>query len=130
MSTAAYVFEVGDQAWTGADTRGRVDDRRHHDGANLYSVGGRWWAEAELERGTAPAATPLINDADIDLLVLALGRMARDLYQHPDQHPPFTWKQAVSLQTRIGANKQALTVIAAGVAPVASMAEIPTSGTE
>jgi hypothetical protein len=97
MSAALFAFEVHDRVHTPADTTGPVSERRRVDGANCYRVDGRWWAEGELERATPPAARPLLDDPDIDLIIDALGHLAGSL---ADRGNP-TWTAAAELRQRL-----------------------------
>lgn len=118
MSVPPYSYEVGQQAWTGANTKGPITGRRFHDGDNHYQISGRWWNEAELVAAETPAARPLLDDFAVDLILEALGHLAGSLTDRGHDPTP-----VAILQRRIATNRLRLTVLAGA----ATMTDTPTN---
>jgi hypothetical protein len=124
VSVPPYTFEVGQTAWTGADTKGSITGRRFHDGTNHYQIDGRWYSQDELVAAETPAAKPLLDAAEVDLIVDALGHLAGSLADRGNDG----WTDAAALQERLSTPeaKLRLTLLASAF----TMTDLPTGGTE
>jgi hypothetical protein len=123
MGRSLQRYTVGDQAYAPNDDRVTVEFAYHHDGAWRYRVRHPSgitgiWPEADLEP-VAPPARPVVDAADVDLLIDALGHYAGSLAD--SGRNPAEAARAAGLQRRLRANRTSLRQVMAGLAPALTM---------